>query len=145
MPDRASSGRLSGLSDAMPMVRMHTEDMTAPFSGRTGPSKAMLIVREGGTTASERAVQEGLNWLMRHQRGDGGWSLDVTGECRMTPGCPEDVHAESDTAATGLALLPFLGAGHIHTQPSRYQEQVRLGVDWLLSHQQKSGELYLPG
>ncbi len=63
----------------------------------------------------------------------------------MTPGCPGDVIAESDTAATGLALLPFLGAGHIHTQPSRYQDQVRRGVDWLLSHQQKTGELFIGG
>ena len=52
---------------------------------------------------------------MRHQRDDGGWSLDVRDECQIQPGCPEDVHAESDTAATGLALLPFLGAGpHPH-------------------------------
>jgi hypothetical protein len=82
---------------------------------------------------------------MRHQRGDGGWSLDVRNECKIAPGCPEDVHVESDTAATGLALLPFLGAGHIHNQPSRYQETVRRGIDWLISHQQKSGELFLGG
>ena len=145
LPGGISTNRQTDYSDASQTIRSHTEDMTAPFSGRAGPSKAQLIVREGGTTASEKAVQEGLNWLMRHQRGDGGWSLDVRGECRMTPGCPEDVHAESDTAATGLALLPFLGAGHIHTQPSRYQEQVARGVDWLLSHQQKSGELFLGG
>ncbi len=145
MPERSLASRQTGLADAMQTVRVHTEDMVAPFAGRAGPTKAMLIVREGGTTASERAVQEGLNWLMRHQRLDGGWSLDVTGECRMTPGCPEDVHAMSDTAATGLALLPFLGAGHIHTQPSRYQDQVAKGVDWLITHQQKTGELYLPG
>jgi hypothetical protein len=145
MPERPSMGGPTGLSDATQVPRMHAEDMTAPFSGRQGPSKVQLIRREGGTTESERAVQDGLAWLMRHQRVDGGWSLDVRSECRIEPGCPEDVHAVSDTAATGLALLPFLGAGHIHNQPSRYQEPVRRAIDWLVTHQQKTGELFLGG
>ena len=145
MPERVSVGKQSGLADVLQAPRVHSEDMSAPFSGRQGATKAQLIRREGGTTASERAVQEGLAWLMRHQRADGGWSLDVRGECRIAPGCPEDVHVESDTAATGLALLPFLGAGHIHTQPSRYQDQVKRGLQWLVGHQQKTGELFLGG
>ena len=45
----------------------------------------------------------------------------------------------------GLALLPFLGAGHIHTQPGKYKDTVQKGLDWLLLHQQKSGELFLGG
>ncbi len=145
MPDRRSGSSGPGLSDVMASVKLHSEDMTAPFAGRQGMTRSQLVRREGGTTASEKAVENGLNWLIRHQRDDGGWSLDVRAECRTPPGCPEDVHAESDTAATGLALLPFLGAGHIHTQPSRYQEQVRRGVDWLLSHQDKDGRLFLGG
>ncbi len=144
MPDRSSSDRNSGSSELSQSIRTHVEDITAPFSGRTGAGKAQLIRREGGTPASERAVQEGLNWLARHQRGDGGWSLDVSAQCKL-PGCPDDVHAVSDTAATGLALLAFLGAGHIHTEPSRYQDQVKRGIDWLISHQQKTGELFLGG
>jgi hypothetical protein len=143
--DRSTDGRVSNLADIVTTPKVHAEDMTAPFSGRAGPNKAQLIRREGGTTASEMAVQNGLDWLMRHQRKDGGWSLDVRNECRIAPGCPEDVHVESDTAATGLGLLPFLGAGHIHTQPSRYQDVVQRGIDWLLANQQKSGELFLGG
>ncbi len=145
MLNRSSNSKLPSLSDVVTAPKIHAEDMTAPFSGRSGASKAQLIRREGGTSASEIAVQNGLDWLMRHQRKDGGWSLDVRDECKTPPGCPEDVHVVSDTAATGLALLPFLGAGHIHTQPSRYQEQVRRGVDWLIANQQKSGELFLGG
>jgi Squalene-hopene cyclase C-terminal domain/Prenyltransferase and squalene oxidase repeat len=143
--ERISSSRVTGLSDVLQVPRVHSEDMTAPFSGRMGATKAQMIRREGGTTASEKAVQEGLNWLMRHQRADGGWSLNVSRECKLAPGCPEDVMVESDTAATGLALLPFLGAGHIHNQPSRYQEVVDRGLNWLIRNQQKTGELFLGG
>jgi Squalene-hopene cyclase C-terminal domain/Prenyltransferase and squalene oxidase repeat len=144
-PDRASADRQTGLSDVLQAPRVHSEDMTAPFSGRSGASKVQLIRREGGTTASERAVQEGLAWIARHQRADGGWSLDTSSACRIPPGCPDATNMVSDTAATGLALLPFLGAGHIHNQPSRYQQQVKSGIDWLLAVQQKSGELFLGG
>ncbi len=145
MPDRSASDRGSGASELSRAIRTHVEDITAPFSGRMGPGKAQLIRREGGSPASEKAVQDGLNWLMRHQRPDGGWSLDVSGQCKTSPGCLDEVHAVSDTAATGLALLAFQGAGHIHTEPSRYQEQVRRGLDWLIAHQQQTGEIYLGG
>ena len=145
MVDRASAGGPAGLSDVLKAPRVHAEDVSAPFSGRSGPTKVQLIRREGGTTASERAVQEGLAWLMRHQRADGGWGLDTSGQCTIPPGCPDGSFMVSDTAATGLALLPFLAAGHVHTQPSRYQAVVGRGLDWLVAAQQKSGELFLGG
>lgn len=104
--------------------RLHAEDLTAPFSGRGGPAKAKLLRREGGTVHSEKAVEDGLDWLVRHQRSDGGWSLNYHAQCLGT-GCPEQLSLESDTAATGLALLPLLGAGHLHTQKSRYQPNIR--------------------
>jgi hypothetical protein len=144
-PERLSADRQTGLSDNLQAPRVHSEDMTAPFSGRQGVGKVQLIRREGGTTASERAVQEGLAWIARHQRVDGGWSMDTSGNCQIPPGCGQDTLFVTDTAATGLALLPFLGAGHIHNKPSRYQNQVKRGIDWLISAQQKSGELFLGG
>jgi hypothetical protein len=124
--------------------RLHTEDITAPFSGRGGPSKAMLLRREGGTVHSEKAVEDGLDWIVRHQRSDGGWSLNFHAQCQGS-GCPEHLSLESDTAATGLALLPLLGAGHIHTQKSRYQPNVRKGLEWLVDHQQPTGDLFSGG
>jgi hypothetical protein len=50
---------------------------------------------------------------------------------------------ESDTAATGLALLPLLGAGYCHTVKSRYQDSVRRGLAWLVEHQQPDGNLFI--
>jgi hypothetical protein len=132
------------LSDSLG-VRYHVEDMTAPFGGRDPEMKAKLIRREGGTVESEKAVQAGLDWLARHQRPDGGWSLDCHDRCADPP-CPQDgISVTSDTAATGLGLLPMLGAGHIHTKKSRYQDNVGRGLDWLVAQQSSEGELYLGG
>lgn len=138
---RAANGVRGGLSGP----RVHVEDMTAPFAGRMGGTKGEMVRREGGTAQSERAVQEGLAWLARHQAKGGGWHLNCASDCTREGGCPGDAVGESETAATGLALLPFLGAGHIHTQPSPYQETVRRGVEWLLAHQSKDGELFIEG
>ncbi len=116
----------------------------APFSGRRGVAKARLLRREGGTLESEQAVERGLDWLARHQRRDGSWSLDPTGECRGTP-CPETPYGVSDSAATGLALLPMLGAGHVHTEKGRYQSALTRGLHWLVKHQRQGGELFTGG
>ena len=127
-------------------TRQISDDLTAPFSGRVGPTKAALIRREGGTVKSEAAVQTGLDWLARHQRVDGGWSLNYHPECTGT-GCPvdEDRLMTSDTAATGLALLPFLGAGHLHNKEGKYQTTLKRGLQWLMEHQAKDGELWIGG
>ena len=124
--------------------RLHAEDITAPFSGRGGASKAKLLRREGGTVHSEKAVENGVDWIIRHQRPDGSWSLSYQTQCQGT-GCSGQPSLESDTAATGLALLPLLGAGHIHTQKSRYQLNVRKGLEWLVDHQDASGDLFVGG
>ncbi|AGA27855.1 prenyltransferase/squalene oxidase repeat-containing protein [Singulisphaera acidiphila] len=135
--------RVPGKGKGMAMA-LHVEGLSAPFSGRQGMSRAQLVRREGGTVRSEKAVEDGLDWLVRHQRLDGGWSLNFHGQCQGA-GCPEQVCLESETAATGLALLPLLGAGHIHTVKTRYQMNVRKGLEWLVQHQQPSGELYING
>ena len=50
---------------------------------------------------------------------------------------------ESDTAATGLALLSFLGAGHDHFD-GPHRDTVRRGLEFLLSIQKPDGDLFLP-
>ncbi|MFO0959572.1 MAG: hypothetical protein U0800_19410 [Isosphaeraceae bacterium] len=51
----------------------------------------------------------------------------------------------SDTGATGLALLAFLGAGHTHTEEGRYQHTVTRGLRWLASHQSGDGNFFTGG
>lgn len=138
-PVPTKGGKAKGMA-----LALHTEGLTAPFSGRAGPTKAQLIRREGGTVRSEKAVEDGLDWLVRHQRPDGGWSLNFQAQCQGS-GCPDQVALESDTAATGLALLPLLGAGHIHTEKTRYQPNIRRGLEWLAQHQDANGDLFIGG
>lgn len=109
------------------------------LSGRSAVRKEELLRRFGGSDESEKAVALGLRWLARHQADDGNWSLNFQPNCRRRP-CTEPGRMQSDTAATGLALLSFLGAGH--TQHSgKHQRIVKLGIDWLISQQQHDGDL----
>ncbi|MFO0908149.1 MAG: prenyltransferase/squalene oxidase repeat-containing protein [Isosphaeraceae bacterium] len=123
---------------------LFADSLIAPFSGRTAMERAKLVRREGGSVQSEKAVEAGLDWLERHQRPDGGWGLNFQASCNGEP-CPGITQMEAETAATGLALLPLLGAGHIHTEKSRYQRTVRLGLEWLVAHQLPDGDLYNGG
>lgn len=118
--------------------------LMVPFSGRGVEEKARLVRREGGTKESEKAVERGLDWIARHQRPDGAWSLDTNPFCQGTP-CPGFNTSVSDAAATGLALLPLLGAGHSHTQPGRYQKSIERGLAWLVKNQKPSGEIFTGG
>jgi hypothetical protein len=48
----------------------------------------------------------------------------------------------SDTAATGLALLPFLGIGETHRKTDgKYRDVVEKGLAWLVRHQGRNGDL----
>ncbi len=84
-------------------------------------------------------VQRGLEFLARSQQADGRWRLGG-----FAGSTPADVPAlESDTAATGLALLCFLGAGHDHFD-GPHRDTVRRGIEFLLAVQKPDGDLYLP-
>jgi hypothetical protein len=144
-PKATLTRRLSNLGGKAGLLTvLHSEDMTAPFSGRDPMTKAKMVRREGGTVRSEKAVDDGLDWIVRHQRPDGAWSLDTSGQCQ-NGGCPPRLAMTSDTGATGLALLPLLGAGHIHTVKTRYQANVRTGLNWLVECQQATGEMFTGG
>jgi hypothetical protein len=141
--DRAAPAWLFWLPSWGTSLVIHGLALFVPsaFAGRT-LDRGERVRREGGTTESERAVELGLGWLARHQRGDGGWSLDVHSECKGNPACPEGPPTNSDTAATGLALLTYLAAGHTYHRPGPYQDQVQRAIGWLLRNQQKTGELF---
>ncbi len=112
------------------------------FSGRgnrpgSGPGNGPGSDDSDGST--ESSVEQGLEFLARMQAADGHWSL------HQFPGATEaDVGIiHSDSAATGLALLAYLGANYDHYD-GKYQDVVRRGLEYLLKHQKPDGDLYIP-
>lgn len=96
------------------------------FGGRTGKEKARLLKEFGGSEASEEAVMLGLAWLTQMQQKDGSWVYDGS--------MPQET-----SAATGMALLAFLGAGQSH-KTGRYQQTVQAAVDWLVKNLDNDGK-----
>ena len=91
---------------------------------------------------TEEAIELGLLYLARQQEADGRWTLHPTAEVPASDPDPP-VSIQSDTAATGLVLLSFLGAGY-HHYDDKYRDAVRLGLQFLIDHQQPNGDLYRP-
>ena len=98
---------------------------------RTLPGATPTPAGEVGP-ATEQAIERGLAYLANTQNTDGSWSLQGHGG---------NVLLRSDTAATGLCLLAFQGAGYTHQQ-HQYAETVRRGLDYLVTNQKTSGDLY---
>jgi len=111
--------------------------------------------RAGGPTeGTERAVLEGLRWLIRHQNPDGSWSAtNLKDRCTPEQQCfdpKEDYHALYDEGVTSLALLCFLGMGYSHeskqtivdtVQGKRHKvgEVIKNGLLWLSKRQESDG------
>jgi len=112
----------------------------SPFRrGRGGSSVGDL----SGGQLTEPAIESGLEYLTRTQFSDGHWSLHELPEGVAADSAPlGSLHA--DTAATGLALMTYLGAGYTH-EDEKYRDVVRRGVQWLVTHQQPDGNLSYQG
>jgi hypothetical protein len=87
---------------------------------------------------TEEAIELGLAFLARHQQADGSWTL---GGFDNDPQDRAQLMS-SDTAATGLALLAFQGAGYNHRE-FRYASRMQAALDWLIARQAVTGELYV--
>ncbi len=96
----------------------------------------------GASDETEEAVANAFGWISRHQLSDGGWSFDHhAGDGRFVQDSPDPCSGRcgdtgsatgSRVAATGMALLPFLGAGKGPTDPT-YGDVVTAGVNFLLN------------
>lgn len=116
---------------------------TEAYQHRTPGKRGEGMKNAGGGEGTEAAVERGLDFLARMQFSDGHWSLD-----RLPPGVTMDDPSlgtmQSNTAATGLALLTYLGGGYTHLD-QKHRDVVRRGVDWLARHQKADGDLFAGG
>ena len=104
------------------------------LSGRQPERRREVGQKYGATPETEQAVDFALDYLARHQRRNGSWSFDLElapceGQCRHSR--RGDQTAAPSTAATGLALLAFLGRGYTHENDNPYSETVRRGIYYL--------------
>ncbi len=134
-----------------PLIQSNAETrFRAPEAGgvpeiNASPSVALEPFRRRGNSQAassaprtEEAIELGLAFLARHQQADGSWTL---GGFDNDPRDRAQLMS-SDTAATGLALLAFQGAGYNHRE-FRYASRMQSAIDWLIARQAVTGELYV--
>ncbi|MBL8858988.1 MAG: hypothetical protein JNL28_10815 [Planctomycetes bacterium] len=111
--------------------------------------------RAGGPTqGTDRAVLDGLRWLVRHQNEDGSWSPTTLLErcpCDDPMYNPKQAYTKRfDEGLTGMALLCFLGAGFSHESKQdivdtamgkrhKIGDVVKRGLQWLTKKQNNDG------
>jgi uncharacterized protein YfaP (DUF2135 family) len=115
------------------------------YAKRTAANRDQWIANYGGSAASEKAVQEALQWLARHQAADGAWKDTCLGKgvdsrCEH-PGPCTNPGEPFEMALSGLSLLAFQAGGHYYFNGTTYSDQVRKGLDWMVASQQSDGAL----
>ena len=108
--------------------------MKTDVASRSKSMRRKLLREQGGNSASETAVELGLKWIADHQMPNGSWNFDhrKAGPNKTSP--DPGSRSEAVRAATGLALMCFLGAGQTHKEGD-YKETVRKGLDYLIKVQ----------
>lgn len=139
----------TGLSAAKAKTKEPTTDNAKPGPGKNSANPVSvggaLAARSGEGRAvifqdlkiekSEVGIGAGLAWLVRQQEKGGNWKLH---EGYPDPGEPT---IRTNTGATALALLAFLGDGHTPTE-GRHAKIVAKGVAFLKSIQKADGDYH---
>ncbi len=73
----------------------------------------------------DQAIVRALEFLAREQKPTGAWQIERIGD---------------STAATSLAVMAFLAAGHVPGE-GPYAEQLDRGIRWVIDHQESNGML----
>lgn len=112
--------------------------MRAALSSRSKETKRELLKKFGGTSETERAVSMALKWLAEHQNPEtGAWTMTHGLICGGKCDRPGE-RVASMNAATGMALMCFLGAGQTHME-GEYKETVFKGLSFLINSMRVQG------
>jgi hypothetical protein len=108
--------------------------------GRSLKHREQMALQNGGTLASEAAVEAALAWFSTHQNKDGSWSTCLSdepcrGQCANETSEPQ---APKRIGATGLALLCYLGAGYTHRE-GPYRMEVYRALRYLTESMIQNG------
>lgn len=105
------------------------------LTGREPGMKKVLGAIYGSTPGTERAVAEGLRWLVRRQLKSGLWSLQNPYR--------DGANVENVEAATAMALIAFQGDGHTHqTGDTEFRPVVYRAWNSLLKRQNDDGRFF---
>ena len=137
-----------GDPDNIPLVAIapginHSAELPEIYKLRGSADKVGVAKSQGGSPATEAAVQAALRWLAANQSEDGHWDASDHGagvESAVLGHHRAGAGANADTGMTGLALLAFLGAGHTH-RSGPYAKNVQYGLEYLLTSQAEDGNL----
>ncbi len=129
--------------DAVPLNQRRTS-VPETYQLRAIDRRSEIARKNGGTEASEQAVERSLKWLADHQDPAGFWDADAHGAGQV--GVDEEgvnrqyAGKTADTGLTALALLAFLGAGHTQEE-GPHTDNVNRAIDWLIDNQRDDGFL----
>ena len=98
---------------------------TAIAAAVVGSSRPSFAVDEATQKKVDEAIVRALDFLASAQLPEGAWRSDSYGEC---------------TAATSLACMAFMSAGHTPGE-GPYGEQLNKAIRWVLSRQEDNGML----
>jgi squalene-hopene/tetraprenyl-beta-curcumene cyclase len=85
-----------------------------------------------GEDMSQPWIRRAIDWLLSRQHADGGWG--ETNDSYFDPALRGTNGGVSTPHSTAWALLGLLAVGEADS------EAVRRGIDWLLDHQQPTGQ-----
>lgn len=150
-------GGVAVLGGEFPTLASVPRELELAFRTMPGAFGGRRKSVNGMSESTEKAVLEGLRWLLRHQSADGSWHSSTS----ATP-CPVGAAGAScfagfststpdlDVEVTSLALLAFLGAGYHQASEQvivdlvlekRFEigPVIRRGLQWLAARQAADG------
>ena len=134
----SAADRLRSLIAAEVAASRELPSKRAIYQLRSPDKRKEHIEALGGSSRTESAVEEALDWLAASQSKNGRWDVDDFEGAEECGG--RGNQADADVGITGFTLLAFLGAGYTHIG-GKHQDTVKKAIDWLVAGIGPDGDL----